>query len=64
MAETEVMPVPKNRTKDVHIFFDDRELNLLEERMKDLGVRNRSAFILKWQLTGIVSGWICLNFVR
>ncbi len=46
------MPVPKNRTKDVHIFFDDRDLNLLEERMKDLGVRNRSAFIRKMAIDG------------
>ena len=52
MAETEVRPLPKKREKDVHIFFSDHEMEMLEEKMKDFGVRNRSAFIRQMALDG------------
>ena len=44
--------MPKKREKDVHIFFSDHEMEMLEEKMKDFGVRNRSAFIRKMAIDG------------
>ena len=44
--------MPKKREKDVHIFFSDHEMEMLERKMKDFGVRNRSAFIRKMAIDG------------
>lgn len=44
--------MPKKREKDVHIFFSDHELEMLEKKMKDFGVQNRSAFIRKMSIDG------------
>lgn len=46
------MPLPKKRDKDVHIFFSDHEMEMLEQKMRDFGVRNRSAFIRKMAIDG------------
>ena len=46
----------KERTKDIHVLFLPEEMELLNQKMKELGVVNRSAYVRKMALDGY-----CIN---
>ena len=45
----------KERTKDIHVLFLPEEMELLNQKMKELGVVNRSAYVRKMALDGTAS---------
>lgn len=46
----------KERTKEIHVLFLPEEMELLNQKMKELGVVNRSAYVRKMALDGY-----CIN---
>lgn len=46
----------KERTKEIHVLFLPEEMELLNQKMKEIGVLNRSAYVRKMALDGY-----CIN---
>lgn len=46
----------KERTKEIHVLFLPEEMELMNQKMKELGVVNRSAYVRKMALDGY-----CIN---
>ena len=44
----------KERTQEIHVLWTQDEMKRLREKMKEAGVRNRSAYIRKMALDGYV----------
>lgn len=44
----------KERSKEIHVLLTPEEFDQIHQRMEEAGIRNRSAFIRKMALDGIV----------
>ena len=42
----------KERTKEIHVLWTPEELEVLHEKMKQAGIKNRSAYVRKMSLDG------------
>ena len=42
------------RTYDLHVLFSQEELNIIHQKMAEIGVRNRSAYLRKMALDGYI----------
>lgn len=42
----------KERTEEIHVLFLPEEMKRLKKKMKEIGVKNRSAFVRKMVLDG------------
>ena len=44
----------KERNQEIHVFLTPEEMNRIREKMKEAGIRNKSAYIRKMALDGYV----------
>ena len=42
------------RTYDLHVLFSQEELNIIHQKMSEIGVKNRSAYLRKMALDGYI----------